>query len=116
MLSPSEHLPMAGDEVSRWMDRHRPDVVICHDSRLLEAVQATGRRVPEDVGLVHLNIAPDVAGWAGVDADLSEVAAAAVDLVFGQLSRGEYGPPKVPKIVTTPGRWTDGWTWTAKAS
>jgi LacI family transcriptional regulator len=102
--------PEAQREIADWLDRHEPEVVVCHDSRVLAAICATGRRVPEDIGLIHLSVATDVEGWAGVDAHIEDITASAVDVLIGQLNRNERGMTPIPKAVTVAGEWRDGWT------
>lgn len=62
-------------------------------------LEQIGLRAPEDIGLAHLNLAEDVAGWAGIDPLIEEVAAAAVDLLVGVIHRHETGSPSVQKFT-----------------
>ena len=110
VLNAESNFPQAIEEMTAWLDRWKPEVIICQDNRLIDAIKTTGRRVPEDLSVVHLNLAADVTGWAGVDAGIEHISAAAVDLVVGQLGRNEFGNPSFSKVVTIAGEWRDGFT------
>jgi len=45
------------------------------------------------------------AGMPGIDQKLEETAAAAIDLVVGQLRRNELGLPETPRFVMVEGVW-----------
>ena len=55
------------------------DLVVGSDSRLIAWCEGAGKRVPQDVGVAHLNLAADVRGWAGVVQEHETIGAAAVD-------------------------------------
>lgn len=113
VLHAKSDFPQAGKEITAWLERWQPDVVVCQDGRILDVVKASGRRVPEEISIVHLNLAADVASWAGVDAGIGNISAAAVDLLVGQLGRSEFGHPTFAKVVTIGGQWRDGSTLAA---
>jgi len=103
-------IPNEGKGLSDWMKRWKPDVLICADNRLIKALNACGYRVPEDVGVLHLNLAEDVAGWSGIDQNHQLIGAAGVDLLADQIHRGELGKSLVPKEVFIPGFFVAGGT------
>ncbi len=105
-----EDAPDAGTTFGNWVKRHRFDAILTTSSRNAIWLEQIGLRAPEDIGLAHLNLAEDVAGWAGIDPLIVEVAAAAVDLLVGQIHRHETGPPSVQKITTIRGIWVPGKT------
>ena len=92
----------------RWFAQHRPEVILFTGLPLLAWIKDLGLRVPEDVGLVHLDWSEDVGPLAGIDADAEMLGAAAVDLLVGQLHAHEYGIPAREKIVAVSGRWIAG--------
>jgi len=105
----------------QWLDKHRPDVILCVNPMVRDWVVERGMRVPEDIGLANLNLVSDVAGWAGINEHHEEIGAAAIDLLIGQLSRNEIGTPRHPRKILVPGRWCDGATlkfppWQGKAA
>jgi LacI family transcriptional regulator len=90
-----------------WFRKNKPDAVVtlvsCADVWLIDLGHPPG----EKVGLVHLD-STEVAGWAAVDQHFAEVGSACVDLVVGQLQRGERGVPAIPKLVTLDVGWREG--------
>lgn len=98
------------EELKAWIGTHKPDVVICADNAVLGVCQEMGLEVPDDICLVHLHLADDVQGWAGIDPYEKRQAAAAVDLVTSHLQRNERGVPPYAKMVQIFGDWCDGWT------
>lgn len=93
-----------------WLERTRPDCLLCCHGGMRDRLRDIGWRVPEDIGLIHLNHAPDVADWAGVDERHETLGAAAVDVVVAQLQRNERGEPEEPRTVSVSGRWVPGKT------
>lgn len=99
-----------GPEVAAWVKKHAPDGVVCAHGDMKRHIEKTGRKVPRDVRVAHLNLAPDVAGWSGIDRRAAQIAAAAVDLVTAQMVRNERGVPPCTKEVLIEGRWVAGGT------
>lgn len=90
--------------LARWLREHHPDVVMTyHAAFVLEHAPARGR--PD---VVQLNLSAGPAGAAGIDSRHAAIAAAAVDLVVGQLYRNEVGPPALPYEIVVKGFWHDG--------
>lgn len=97
-------------ELTAWLESHRPSAIICINPVVREWLVELGMRIPEDIGLVNLNLVSDVAGWAGIDENHAKIGAAAVDLLIGQLSRNELGLPRAPRKILVPGTWVNGAT------
>lgn len=91
-----------------WVKANRFDAILTTASKPMRWLQEMGLSVPKDIGLAHLNLAEDVAGWSGIDPLLDEVAAAAIDLLIGQIQRHNTGPPPVPKVTVIGGVWVKG--------
>lgn len=106
----NEDLSDAPAVFQEWMRHHKFDAILSTASRPMQWLQAMGLRVPEDIGVAHLNLAADVSGWAGINPLIEEVAAAAIDLLIGQIQRHDAGPPPVPKITMISGVWVAGHT------
>jgi hypothetical protein len=67
-----------------------------------------GRRVPEDVGFVHL-WAPDQRGqYAGIYHNPPALGIAAVNLLIGMIQRNESGLPETPQTVLLNASWVEG--------
>ncbi len=102
----SDHQP----EVVAWMKKHSPDGVVCSHGDMKGHIESAGRRVPGDVRVAHLNLAPDVAEWSGINRRFDQIGAAAVDLVTAHMVRNESGVPPCAKEVLIEGLWLDGTT------
>lgn len=96
--------------LKKWLHKWRPDCILCSHGGTRKFLEQAGYQVPEDIGLVHLTHAEDVADWAGVDERHEALGAAAIDLLVAQLRRNERGQPAVPRAVTIQGLWREGST------
>ncbi len=94
----------------RWFDIYKPDVILSINPVVREWLRELGSSVPEDCGLVNLNVVEDVENWSGIRENHRLIGAAAVDLLIGQLSRGELGRKRQPRKVLIPGEWHEGGT------
>lgn len=107
-----------GDEsrkLEQWLEVQRPEAVITFHTHFIGLIQKLGLRVPQDIGIVcpdlHPNrpeTNPDHLNCAGIDQNLENGGAAAVDLVVQQLYANQRGCPAVPLVVFTPVRWVSG--------
>lgn len=102
---------VAKDAFSQWFRRHNPDVVIAHDTKIMNWMAACGARVPFSHGFFCLNTVknPDVA-CAGLDLQPQLIGARGVELVIGQLQRGEFGVPEYSVSATISAAWVEGAT------
>lgn len=101
---------LSPDLIREWIRKERPDAIVCSHGKVKEVLHSIGIRVPEDVGLCHLHLAEDVAGWSGIDHQPQAIASAAIDLVTAHLQRNEFGLPVAAKEVLIKGRWVTGAT------
>ena len=99
-----------------WMDTYKPDAILSINPSVRDWVQDLGLSVPEECGLVNLNVVEDVENWSGIRENHELIGAAAVDLLIGQLSRNEIGVPRHPRKVLIPGVWHEGGTLRAQSS
>ncbi len=94
----------------RWVERHKPDVLL---SKLLEvgpALQASGREAPRDLGVAYLTHASAEAGLSGISENPHAVGAAALDHLTGMLHRNERGVPALAHHLLIEGAWIEGAT------
>jgi len=98
--------PPAGLE--KWLDKHRPDAVLCSKADTKDWLIKLGRQIPDDLGLAHLYLAEDVKDWSGINPGLAEVGAAAVDLVVQQLKLNQRGVPARFHELFVTGKWSSG--------
>ena len=99
-----------------WLDTYKPDAILSINPVVREWVQDSGRSVPEECGLVNLNVVDDIENWSGIRENHNLIGAAAVDLLIGQLSRNEIGIPRQPRKVLISGEWHEGGTLRAQPS
>lgn len=97
-------------ETKAWAIKHRPDAVICGHSDIRIALEEAGLKVPEETRLIHLNVAPDVSDWSGIDRRMTLLGSAAVDMVTAHLQRNERGVPPFAKEMVIEGVWVEGKT------
>ncbi len=91
-----------------WIHKESPDVLICLDARMKKILAANKLSVPDEIGLAHVNLAPDVQGWSGLNLHSDNKGRAAVDLLLAQLSRNELGNPSEKRQLMIPGEWVQG--------
>lgn len=91
-----------------WFDKHRPEIVISHDRRIVGWLREAGRAVPEDTGFFNLNCIEEPALTTGFDLVPDLLGAAAIESVVAQLYRNERGVPAHPKTIMIEGRWKPG--------
>ena len=95
-------------KLARWHEQYRPEAILYTGLPVESWVADLGLRVPEEVGLVHLDWSKELGSLAGIDADPESLGVAAVDLLIGQLYANEHGIPRRAKIVAVEGRWVSG--------
>jgi LacI family transcriptional regulator len=97
-------------QLATWLRRYRPDAIIGYDSKLLTWIQATGARVPEDVGIVNLAIDDDILDWAGIYSHRYRIGRTAVEQVVSLIQNRQFGVPDSPFTLLIPGEWRPGRT------
>lgn len=93
---------------ARWFRRHRPDVVLCHASEVMDWMEACGAKIPATHGFVSLNLANETRPCAGLNLQPHEIGARGIEFVIAQLHRNERGTPASPTRTTIRSRWVDG--------
>jgi LacI family transcriptional regulator len=99
-----------GPQVSKWIKKTKPDVVICHDNRMLQWIKELGHKVPEEIALVHLALDDDVLDWAGIYSNRRIIGRTAAELVISQIQNRQVGVPEVAWEILLTGAWRNGWT------
>jgi LacI family transcriptional regulator len=115
LLEYRRHIENFEAPIKDWLEEHRPDAILCSDLALQRICKETGLRIPDDIGIAHLNLTGDVPGWAGIDTHQERQAACALDLAAAQLYRNERGIPDYSKIIQIHGTWRDGYTLPVRA-
>jgi LacI family transcriptional regulator len=97
-------------QIVTWLRHNRPHAVIGLNSHLVEWIEATGLRVPRDIGVVHLALDDDVVEWAGIYSNKREIGAIAAEWVISFLQHHRFGLPKVATNQLIRGEWRPGCT------
>lgn len=97
-------------EFLEWLEKCQPDVVICGNLEIRSWIESTGRRIPEDIGLAHIDLSPYEVNWSGISQRHDRIAQSAVDVLTDHLNRNEPGPPEFTKETRIEGEWVQGGT------
>jgi len=109
LLEPEvEAEPASRAKFLSWLERVKPQVVVCMQLEILEWIREAGYRVPQDVSVVHLDVFLGGKAWAGMLQKRALWGAAAVDTVVGQINRKETGLPTSPKCILIQSIWQPG--------
>jgi len=98
-------------EFRKWLDKHKPDVVISHDESLLHWMEEFGMEIPGKIGFAlaakHAEFSPRC---SGIDENSEFVAETAVNLLIDLTNRRETGIPQRTISTLIEGQWVDGST------
>jgi LacI family transcriptional regulator len=105
--------PLIADTLTRgefvkWYRRHKPDVVLGHDTIAIDWMESCGAQLPATHGFVCLNVLRKTRACAGLDLQPQSLGARATELLIAQLQRNETGIPEWPSTTTIPAHWVDG--------
>ncbi len=92
----------------RWFRRHRPDVVLAHETEVLDLLEAEGAAVPGGCGFVCLNRAKARRSCAALDLQPRLIGARTVELLVAQLQQNTLGVPECPSVLTLVARLVEG--------
>jgi DNA-binding LacI/PurR family transcriptional regulator len=90
-----------------WYERYRPEAIVSPADWVARILRER-IGLPQNAGFAHLALAPSDKRYAGIEQQLDEVGAAAIDLLAAMIHQNEYGLPRVPKTIVLEGRWVDG--------
>jgi Transcriptional regulators len=92
----------------KWLDRHKPDVIISKESFVQRALQTLGLEAPRDLSLVDIFLEDATGAKAGVRQNHHTVGGLAVEILAGQLQQNKRGIPEIPTTTFVEGTWFDG--------
>jgi LacI family transcriptional regulator len=98
------------DAFYRWMDRHRPDVIIGGSRFSLVALQNASIDIPGEIGFVLLTRLPSYDGICGINPNYETLADRAVQLAIQMARQSQFGVPSIPFSLLVSGSWCDGGT------
>jgi LacI family transcriptional regulator/LacI family fructose operon transcriptional repressor len=103
-------------EFIAWFRRHAPDAILVYKVPVIDILSTIGVRVPDDVGVAYLfGTEKERRGLAGIDGELDQVGAAAVDLLVQKIGLHSEGRPEHPRDILITGSWREGPTVKAPA-
>lgn len=88
-----------------WIERHRPDAIICQDFSMWDKILSLGMRVPEDIGFAYIHIGKAETLLSGIHQNDEEIGRTAIDFLVAMLHRNERGVPAVAQHVLVDGVW-----------
>ena len=93
----------------RWRSRHRPEaVIVATREPFIDWLRDGSIRVPENLGVVCTSGTFGAPDYCCIDHQPRRIGAAAVDLLVGQVHRGDFGLSANPKTVFTDVAWSEG--------
>lgn len=97
--------------LQRWIRQHGPDVIVDNEEHHAhDLLEASGWRVPEEIGLASL-CAPLASGpLSGCVQSGATVGSAGVDYLLAMIERNETGIPAMPVTLSTNVIWNQGAT------
>lgn len=99
---------LTGPMLADWVRVHQVNAILGTRVRLPSLLQEEGFKIGRDIGFAHLDCPGDSTELAGVNQQLDQVGAAAVDLLIEEIHANHRGAPFLPKMVALEGRWHDG--------
>lgn len=97
-------------EFARWLKRERPDVVLSHDSSVLDWMTHLGFHTPDDLGFVALNLVKANRPCAALNLHADQIGRRCVEILIGQIQRQAWGMPRFPTTTSIIGEFVDGKT------
>jgi LacI family transcriptional regulator len=98
------------DVFLEWLAKYKPSVVISTDFDIKGWIEASGLKIPEEIGFIDLDIKDATGKCAGVFQNHEDVGALAVDTVISLMNRNERGIPKKCSAILVEGAWVQGRT------
>lgn len=107
------HIPMLlsreRGEFFRWLEQHRPEVIISRGEYVYDWLVDEDYDVPRDVAFAGLRVEPN-GRVAGACVMVNHIGRAAVDTVIAQMHENRWGIPAVRQTLQLEPFWVDGAT------
>ncbi|HWL17271.1 MAG TPA: LacI family DNA-binding transcriptional regulator [Opitutus sp.] len=116
-LPPAQRMPIFDERVGAqhesqrfqtWLERHSPDVVFTLYNHVLGWIRESGRRVPEDIGVIQLEWRASRPEIAGMNQHNFVTGEAAVDMIVSQIHNNDVGVQPFPRATLIGATWVDG--------
>jgi DNA-binding LacI/PurR family transcriptional regulator len=96
------------EDFTRWFLRSKCDVVLSHNPEMMGWMMAAGAKIPETHGFCCLNLMSTQAPCAGLNLQPDLLGRHGIELLVGQVLRGEVGVPEVPMTTRICSVWVNG--------
>jgi LacI family transcriptional regulator len=93
---------------SRWLQLHKPEVIISKSSFVLPVLEEMGMKIPRDIAFIDLFLEKRDGRMAGVWQNHETVGSLSVQLLAGQLTQNVFGIPEIPTTTYVDGTWVPG--------
>lgn len=103
------HEAKAKENFGKWFTKNRPDAIICAMRGASQFFRRWGVRIPEDVGVLEINILKDD-GTTGMRRPFAALAEQGVKQVIDQISRNERGEIENAPGIALASEWVEGKT------
>ncbi len=109
-VHPNESPRLEGKrKFAEWIDQYRPDACICVNSYIVDWIRDLGIGIPGDMGFALLDLPREFNGiLAGMEPRSIETGMKAIDVLVGQIHRGEEGLPSFQTGTMIESKWTPG--------
>lgn len=96
------------EPLDRWLEKHRPEVVISKREFIQAGLKKLEWRIPQDIGFADLFLDDFSGKTAGVRQNHETVGALAIEMLAGLLQHNKRGVPEIPTTTYVEGTWFDG--------
>ena len=94
---------------AEWVAQCRPDACICVNSYIVDWIRDLGISIPTDMGFALLDLPREFNGiLAGMEPRSIETGMKAIDVLVGQIHRGEEGVPSFQTGTVIESKWMPG--------
>jgi len=110
IVRPAENSHLeAKRKFAEWIDRYRPDACICVNSFIADWIRDLGIHIPRKMGFALLDLPRELNGTvAGMEPRSVETGMKAIDVLVGQIHRGEEGLPGFQTGTMIESQWMPG--------
>jgi LacI family transcriptional regulator len=91
----------------QWFSKHKPDVLLTVDARVIPTIKQLGLRIPEDIAAASTSVA-DIPLSSGINQNSQEIGRVAVETLISLINSNDRGKPSVPRRILVEGTWRDG--------
>jgi LacI family transcriptional regulator len=95
---------------AQWYSRGHPDVILYHEFDAQQWLAKLNQRVPQDVGLINIDLAESETREAGMIHNHRTIGARTVDILVSLILAGERGPVIHPACTQVEATWRHGKT------